>query len=97
MEWGSRNTPTDLLAKLLMTVDHLGRPVVNQTGLSGQYDFTLRWTPEPESARPSDATQLPSQTTFMEALHDQLGLKLRAGKAPVEIIVIDHIEPVSDN
>ena len=97
MQLGSRNTTTDLLAKSLTTVNHFGRPVVDQTGLSGRYDFTLTWTPEPDSARPSDADQLPSQTTFMEALHDQLGLKLKAGKAPVEIIVIDHIEPVSAN
>lgn len=99
MQLGSRNTTMDLLAKSLTSVDRLGRPVVDQTGLSGRYDFTLTWNPEPDSARPSDAqgqSDLP-RTTFMEALHDQLGLKLKAGKAPVRTIVIDHIEPFSPN
>ena len=97
MQFGSRNTTTELLARALTTVNHFGRPVVDQTGLSGRYDFTLTWNPDQDSARPPDAAQLPSQTTFMEALHDQLGLKLSAGKAPVDTIVIDHIEPVSAN
>lgn len=99
MQLGSRNTTMDLLAKSLPTVDHLGRPVVDQTGLSGRYDFKLTWNPEPDAARPPDAqgqSDLP-RTTFMEALHDQLGLKLKAGRAPVRTIVVDHIEPPSPN
>jgi uncharacterized protein (TIGR03435 family) len=99
MQLGSRNTTMDLLAKSLTTVDRLGRPVVDQTGLSGRYDFTLTWNPEPDSASPSDAqakSDLP-RITFLEALQDQLGLKLKAGKAPVRTILIDHVESPSPN
>ena len=99
MQLGSRNTTMDLLAKSLTTVGNLGRPVIDQTGLTDRYDFTLTWNPEPDSAPPSDAQTQPepSRTTFLEALHDQLGLKLKASKAPVRTIVIDHVELPSPN
>lgn len=99
MKLGSRNTTLDLLAESLPSLGRLGRPVVDRTGLSDRYDFTLEWNPEPDSAMSTDSqrqSDLP-QTTFLEALHDQLGLKLRADKAPVRFIVIDHIEQPSPN
>jgi uncharacterized protein (TIGR03435 family) len=74
------------------------RPVVDMTGLTGKYDFTLDWTPEypmvryvPRAlgaeAEPSD----PAPTIFA-AVQDQLGLKLDPRKAPVEFLVIDRVE-----
>jgi uncharacterized protein (TIGR03435 family) len=73
----------------------LGRPVNDETGLNGQYDFTLLWTPDDTNspAALADATG-PSLFT---ALQDQLGLKLESKKAPVETIVIDHIATPSPN
>jgi uncharacterized protein (TIGR03435 family) len=98
MQLGSRNTTMDLLAESLTTVGDLGRPVVNQTDLTGRYDFTLTWNPEPNPAQPDAQVQSePSRTTFLEALHDQLGLKLKTGRAPVRTIIIDHIEPPTPN
>ncbi len=77
-----------------------GRPVVNQTGLSGLYDFTLRWmrqslalTPQPGS---SDAAESDAPPLFT-ALPDQLGLRFKPTKAPVEVIVIDHTDLPTDN
>jgi uncharacterized protein (TIGR03435 family) len=67
----------------------LGRPVVDRTGLTGNYDFTLNWTPST-----ADAESGPSIFT---ALQEQLGLKLQPVKAPIPILVVDHIERPSEN
>jgi bla regulator protein blaR1 len=64
------------------------RPVLNRTGLRGEYRFHLTFAPS------DDATG--GQTIF-SALSEQLGLKLEAGKAPVEVMVIDRAERPSDN
>ncbi len=73
-----------------------GRPVLDKTGLTGHYDFTLRWSPDPlPGAAPSDpGGQWPSLFT---ALEEQLGLKLTPEKAQVEIIVVDSAEKPSEN
>ena len=82
----------------------LDRPVVDQTGLPGKYDFTLTWTPgESEFAGfgdhiptsvGDDATLPPDLFT---ALREQLGLRLKAAKAPVDVLQIDHVEKPSEN
>ena len=68
--------------------------MVDQTGLKGAYDFTLKW--RSDQFVPSDAsgTDAPS---FFTAIQEQLGLRLVPSKAPVEVIVIDHIEQPSAN
>jgi uncharacterized protein (TIGR03435 family) len=92
----------DMLAR---SVD---RPVVDQTGLKGNYDFNLDYTPD-ESTRmpmPGGVTPPPpgvgeglhgaenpdNGLTLFAALQAQLGLKLEAKKGPVELIVIDRVE-----
>jgi uncharacterized protein (TIGR03435 family) len=70
----------------------LGGPVVDKTGLQGQFDFTLEWTPGGINA-PADATG----PSIFTAVEEQLGLKLTSGKGPVEVIVIDHVERPSAN
>jgi uncharacterized protein (TIGR03435 family) len=60
------------------------RPVVDKTGRSGQYDFELRW-----SNNPSPDTD---EVSLVTALREQLGLALVADTAPVDVLVIDHIE-----
>jgi uncharacterized protein (TIGR03435 family) len=67
----------------------LGLGVINQTGLDGQYSFTLDWTPEGINPAAPD-----SPPSIFSALQEQLGLKLETRKAPVEILFIDHIERV---
>ncbi len=69
-------------------------PVVNGTGLRGLFNFTLRWTPQ--SAR-TPSSEAPDGPSLFTAVQEQLGLRLRAGKAPVEVIVIDHVEKPSAN
>jgi uncharacterized protein (TIGR03435 family) len=73
-----------------------GRPVVDQTGLKGTFDFTLKWTPESLSASAA-AKEVGDAPSLFTAIREQLGLQLVASKAPVEVIVIDHIEQPSAN
>ena len=70
------------------------RPVLDMTGLTGYYDFTLDWVPEtaPDGDGKTDLGANPSGPTLTMALQDQLGLKLEARKAPIEILVVDHAE-----
>jgi uncharacterized protein (TIGR03435 family) len=79
---------------LSMWVD---RPVIDLTGLTGTYDFTLYWTPEYPmvelNARPGAEAAEPAPT-LLQALQDQLGLKLEARKSSIEVIVIDHVEKI---
>ncbi len=77
---GSRNTTMDLLASSLPSLGHLGRPMLDQTGLSGRFDFVIEWTPESNSASPPDSSVQPDSqgTTFLQALQEQLGLKLKS-------------------
>jgi uncharacterized protein (TIGR03435 family) len=69
----------------------LEHTVVDQTGLSGNYTFKLEWTPEDKQSADAPGTSL------LAALQEQLGLKLEAGKAPLELLVIDHAEKPSEN
>jgi uncharacterized protein (TIGR03435 family) len=87
----------------------LGRTIVDQTGLTGNYDFTLQWTPDERAgpmpdasqgggARSEDATPPDSsRPSIFTAIQEQLGLKLESRKVPVEMLVIDHVEPPSEN
>jgi len=93
---GARNLPWYQLANYLGLMGRLGdRPVVDHTGLSGNIDFVLEWTPGAANA-PDFQPDL-SGPSFPEALQDQLGLKLNSEIAPVQILVIDHIEEPSPN
>jgi bla regulator protein blaR1 len=77
----------------------LDRQVIDKTGLTGSYDFELKWTPDIVSSRP-DGPPPPSDTdepSLFTALSDQLGLKLESAKAPVQVWVIDGVEKPSLN
>jgi len=97
--YGSRNTTMDALASAISGFGNLGRPSINQTGLTGRFDFTLefmreRETPLPVEAGPQPELQGPS---FLEAFHEQLGLKLESSRGPVQTMVVDHVERPSEN
>ncbi|SPE39608.1 Peptidase M56, BlaR1 (fragment) [Candidatus Sulfopaludibacter sp. SbA3] len=82
-----------------------GRPIIDKTGLAGEYDIQIDFAPDnlmPEPGgrggagdpgAPSADTPAPSIFAALQ----QLGLKLEAGKGPVEILVIDHVERPSEN
>ena len=68
------------------------RPLVDQTGISGRHDFTLRYTYD--EAHATDPNAPPGLFT---AIQEQLGLKLDAVKAPIDVFAIDRVEQPSAN
>jgi bla regulator protein blaR1 len=88
----------------------LGRPLIDKTGLTGEYDFTLQWTPEPgqggfaggppggpPGAGPEPPPPAADGPSIFTAIQEQLGLRLDSQKVPVETIVIDSVEKPSEN
>jgi hypothetical protein len=93
-----QNAPMTFLITILTELN--GRPVLNQTGLTGHYDFTLQWTLDQtfrraEAGNEPAAQPDPSGPSLFTALQQQLGLKLEPGKGPVQVLVIDHVERLS--
>jgi uncharacterized protein (TIGR03435 family) len=78
----------------------LDRPVLDKTGLSGQYDFDLEWTYDDTQFGgnlPPLAAQTSGKPDFLAALQEQLGLKLESSRAAVDTIVIDSVQRPSEN
>ncbi len=71
-----------------------GHTILNQTGLTGTYDFTLTFSDRIDVAADDVASAAPALTTAVE---EQFGLKLVPTKAPIEVLVIDHIDSPSEN
>jgi bla regulator protein BlaR1 len=93
----ARNATIKMLTDFLSR--QLDRTVNDETGLSGQYDFKLEWTPDsPLQGRPNEpaiaATDGPSIFT---ALSEQLGLRLATRKGQVPVYVIEKIEKPGEN
>ena len=74
-----------------------GRPVVDQTGLQGRYSFKLTWESEQLITQGASEETVADAPSFFTAIQEQLGLRIVSSKAPVEVVVIDHIEQPSDN
>lgn len=99
--------PMYILADQLSRMHILSRIVVDKTGLTGNYNFSLRW--KPENTLPSwlrstqsglwqeDDSSDAVPSSLLTALQEQLGLKLQPEKSSVDVIVIDHIDPPSPN
>ncbi len=87
--FAGRGVPLSLLATSLPTMTgmaSISRPVVDQTGLSGLYDFSVHWSAS------TDAETGDTAANFRGALKSQLGLELKATHTLVEILVIDRVE-----
>jgi uncharacterized protein (TIGR03435 family) len=78
----------DLLARNLGAV--AGLPVFDRTGVEGLFDLTLKYVRDQNTTNADGAT-------FVTALREQLGLRLESGRAPLQTLVIDHIERPSEN
>ena len=81
------------LAEMLTAM--LGRPVTDRTGLTGKYDFVLRYKGRFDRDRPAD--DLDPTPPIDRALQEELGLKVEAAKGPAKVLVIDHVEKPSEN
>jgi bla regulator protein blaR1 len=102
-----QKVPMKFLVQLL--AQSVGRPVVDQTGLTGKYDFKLEWTPDQNQPNafggpgpgPDGRTMPPpadpNGPSIFTAVEEQLGLKLDSQKGPVEMLTIDAVEKPSEN
>lgn len=100
---GARNTTLEEFAGFLQA-RVLDRPVVDQTGLAGRFDLQLKYAPDAAQqaqAGPGGSAPAPAVNTdlpdLFAAFQQQLGLKLEATKAQVDVMVIDKISKPSEN
>ena len=97
---GARNVPMELIASSMTGgASSLDRPVLDRTGLTGKFDFAIEFSPQPDFSSPSGANFRPDTTgpTFIQALKEQLGLKLEPQTGPFDVLIIDSIEEPSPN
>jgi len=90
-----------------MLGNQIGTPVVDKTGLTGTYDFTLEFVPDrvaaggiggalaPPGTFPGPAPNTFDGLTIFGAVQEQLGLKLEQKKGPLDVMVIDKVEKAS--
>lgn len=94
---GSRGTSMELIAEFLGNLGGSGgeitRPVIDRTGLRGQWDFTLMAVAPPKEG----ATDPPAGPTLLEAIHEQLGIALKPARAMVQVPIVDHVDRPSEN
>jgi len=96
---GTRESMTHFCWWLGVILQNDQRQVIDRTGLTGHYDFTLSFAPElpPGVERDNLPPQVLDRPNIFEALRQQLGLKLEAQKGPVSYYVIDHVERPANN
>jgi uncharacterized protein (TIGR03435 family) len=103
-QFSGQGVQLEMLTRSLSS--QLGRPVIDRTGLKGNFDFKLEWTPDPgqsfafgggppgaDAPPPPD----PNGPSIFTAVQEQLGLRLESQKGPVEMLVIDKVEKPSEN
>jgi uncharacterized protein (TIGR03435 family) len=108
---GYRNATMPLLASTIYfygaMAGEVDRRVVDKTGLSGKFDFTVEYAPgegdgfgrprAPSPPNPDAQASAPLGATFLKAVREQLGLKLVPTKGPIRMLIIDHVEKPSEN
>jgi uncharacterized protein (TIGR03435 family) len=81
----------------------LGRPVIDKTSLAGEYDFALKWAPEPgEDGGPTPGAaeqpvSHPDGPSIFTAIREQLGLQIKSGRGPVQVVRIDDVQLPTPN
>lgn len=89
MQWVTHGTPFPLIVAWIAQHSELGgRTLVDRTGLQGNFACKVSYARE-DSGDPGPS--------FLTAVHEQMGLKIRSGKGPVETILVDHVERQSEN
>jgi uncharacterized protein (TIGR03435 family) len=95
---GSRATSMSLIGNVIGSLGggsgETGRRVVDQTGLTGLWDFTLETDPPMRKPAPDAPSAGP---TVLEAVRDQLGIKLKSTRAVVSVPIVDHVERPTEN
>ena len=72
------------------------QPIVDMTGLKGEYDVNLQWMPDVAKAIPAAEPDgiMDAAPSLFAAVREQLGLRLEATKGPMNVVVVDHAERV---
>jgi len=91
----AENVTMENFARSLSRNRDIGELVVDKTGLTGGFNFTLDWMPEPHG--PNQEPSADDRPSIFTALQDQLGLKLESAKVPMQAIVIDRAVKPSEN
>jgi bla regulator protein blaR1 len=95
---GMRNNSMEGIAHSLTATGRLDHPLVDQTGLSGNFDYFIEWSRAASTVSASSTgVPDPQGPTYLEALKEQLGMKIASARAPLEFLIIDHIERPSEN
>jgi uncharacterized protein (TIGR03435 family) len=91
MRNGQLAMTTDMKGIVSMLTDIVGRPVIDETGLTAYYKVKLEWTPDTEDGAEE------GKGSIFTALKEQLGLQLESKKGPVPVFVVEKIERPSEN
>lgn len=105
---GHMNFEAAPMSTLAVTLTWMtGRPVLDQTGLLGNYDFSLNWSPDDGQmqtyrgggggAADGTAAADPAAPSLFTAVEEQLGLRLESTRGPVHVFAVDHAEKPSEN
>lgn len=103
---GGRNVSMDTIAGGIGGMEYMDHPVLNRTGLAGNFDFTVEWdsrtdtedlSAAPEPLERGPVSNEPVGSSLLDAMREQLGLKLDSQKGPIDVIVIDHVEQPTQN
>jgi uncharacterized protein (TIGR03435 family) len=91
----ARAVTMDFFATMMSSA--VGRPIVNETALPGEFDIDLSYAPDLGAGAAPTAPPGTSAPSVFTALEEQLGLKLESARGPVDVIVIDRVEWPADN
>jgi uncharacterized protein (TIGR03435 family) len=93
--FGGRRVTSERIAEFFTVAGVVDRQVLDQTGLTGTFNFSLEWSPDHGPIGPNEpAAPAPG---FLRALRNQLGLKLVATTAPLDVLIIDSIQRPDEN
>jgi uncharacterized protein (TIGR03435 family) len=89
----------ELIAISIGEGEGVDRPVLDKTGLTGMFDFAIEFTPQLNASSPPGASSRRDLTgpTFLEALREQLGLRLEPQTGPFDFFIISYVEESSTN
>lgn len=91
----AHNINMDAFARYLTRNREVGMPVVDKTGLTGNFNFELDWKPDQLQAKP-DASE-DDRPSLFTAMQERLGLELKSAKVSIQTVVIDHAEKPQEN
>ena len=84
------------LAASLGGMEQFDRPIIDETGLQGTFDFTVEWNTQLQKLQINPPIGS-SGVSLVEAIQEQLGLKLESARGPVEVLVIDSVQKPTEN